>query len=124
MSRKSEQAYTHLFQYIDANLFKFEPTTFVTDYEQAMRNSLHSVFPGAKCSFCWFHYCQALRRRASKIPEFVTFMHKNKEALRLFRKFLVLPLMKPRDISLAFDILYTEENAIRKNKTIKKGSVK
>ena len=107
MSSKSQSSYEHLFAYIDKNVINFKPTSFISDYEKALRNSLKATFPTAKIKGCWFHYCQALNRNARKITNFSKLLQ-NKNAKKLFRKFMALPLLKPKHIFESFDLLKTQ----------------
>ena len=45
------------------------PSTILTDYEQALMNSLRNVFsnPDTQISGCYFHYCQSLMKKTSKL---------------------------------------------------------
>lgn len=54
---------------------------------------------------CWFHYTNALWRKALKIPGFINQLNKNNHAEVFFNKFLYLPLLKPNDITAAYQIL-------------------
>lgn len=108
MSNKKQKAYEHLLQFIDSNIFKFEAKSFTTDFEKSMRNAILSVFPQARLKGCWFHFCQAVRRKASKLKELTKFIRNSTEARRIFQKLLVLPLLKADVITEAFNICKTE----------------
>lgn len=111
MSRKSEEAYEHLFRYIDTEICSLNPTTFMTDYERAMRNALREVFPAAKLFTCWFHFCQAVKRHASQIPQFMACVRNNDDAAKLYHKFLCVPLLPAEEISETFNLLKVEAKA-------------
>lgn len=64
MSRKSTDSYTAAFNYINDNIFELNAASFMTDYECGMRTALAL---SAELRDCWFHYCQAIRRKCSKI---------------------------------------------------------
>ncbi|XP_055903874.1 uncharacterized protein LOC129939771 [Eupeodes corollae] len=110
MSHKSEKAYTHAFQYIEANLMKFRPASFTLNFEHALRKGLTNVFPNAQIHGCWFHYCRAIKRRASKIPNFLKGLRGNKNCNKIFNTFFVLPLLKPENMQRGFEIIQREAN--------------
>lgn len=111
MSNKKQKAYEHVLQYIDSNIFKFDAKSFTTDFEKSMRNAILSVFPHTKIKGCWFHFCQAVRRKASKIKQLSRFLQTSTEAKRIFQKILVLPLLKDVAIEEAFNICKMEAYA-------------
>lgn len=107
MTKKTRKAYEHAFQFIDANLFKFEASTFHTDYEMGLRKALRNVFPAASLKGCWFHYCQAMRRKTQTIKKFCTIVKNDEECNKWYRKFLSLPLANPEQIEEMFLVLKT-----------------
>lgn len=95
MSRKTEEAYSHLLQYIEDNVCHLRPTSFMTDFESAMRNAIRTVYPNCIIYGCWFHFCQAIRLHCSKkLRNLMVFLKENANANQLFHKFLALPLVK------------------------------
>uniref|UniRef100_A0A0K8W4R3 MULE transposase domain-containing protein n=2 Tax=Bactrocera latifrons TaxID=174628 RepID=A0A0K8W4R3_BACLA len=102
MSNKSLNAYIHVLQYIQSNIFDMKPTTFTTDFEYGLRKALSQIYPQTKLKTCWFHFTQAVRRNASKLPKFMSKLNKDNDAKKLFRKFLILPLLKPDDILIGY----------------------
>ncbi|XP_017471276.1 PREDICTED: uncharacterized protein LOC108362698 [Rhagoletis zephyria] len=105
MSNKSLNAYIHVLQYIQSNIFDMKPTTFTTDFEYGLRKALSQIYPQTKLKTCWFHFTQAVRRNASKLPNFMSKLNKDNDAKKLFRKFLILPLLKPDDILIGYQNL-------------------
>lgn len=85
-----------------------ECQSFMTDYEVAMRNALRSCFPESSFFACWFHFCQACKRHASKIPGFVLKLRANETALNIYCRLLCLPLLPAVNIEAAFRNLQTE----------------
>lgn len=108
MTTKTREAYEHVFQFIDANLFKFQASTFHTDYEMGLRKALRNVFPTATLKGCWFHYCQAMRRKTQTIKGFGAIVRNSVECKEWYRKFLSLPLANAEQIEEMFLILKTE----------------
>lgn len=104
MSNKKQQTYQHVFQFINANLLQLRPQTIMTDFERALRNSLAKVFPGVRLKGCWFHFCQAVRRKLSKMSDLAKQVKTTPEAKRIFQKLLVLPLLPPCEIENGFNI--------------------
>lgn len=79
MTRKTTVAYTHLFRYIKDELIDLKPTSFMTDFEVAMRYAIRIVYPGAKMFTCCFHFCQAVKRHGSQLGKVLTTVRKNTE---------------------------------------------
>lgn len=105
MNRKTTAAYTAVFEFIEANICKLNAISFMTDYESAMRNGLRAVYPDAELHACWFHYTQAVRRKASKMPILFKELAKNEHLNRIYHKFLALPLLPPHEIINAYNML-------------------
>lgn len=53
MDKKTKISYENLLKYINENIFKMEPNTFITDYEEAMRKAIKSTFCNVKLIGCW-----------------------------------------------------------------------
>lgn len=105
MTRKTKTAYIALFEYIESNICHLDPSSFMTDFESGMRNAIRHVYPACNLRGCYFHYTQAIRKKGRKIPGFFEAIVKDKAMHRLFRKFLVLPLLPSDKIKSAFDRL-------------------
>lgn len=97
-----------MFQFIEANIFKFHSASFTTDFEQGLRSGLQKIYPDAELRGCWFHYIQALRRKASKTKNFMSGIRKDKQSHKIFNKFFVLPLLRPAFMENAFGALSRE----------------
>lgn len=110
MNSKSETCYASLFNYIEENIITLKCKSFMTDYEIAMRNALQKLHSDVEKNQCWFHYCQALKRNASKIQEFYKLIKTNSIARKTFNKFLALPLLPQNYIIDGFNILLSEIN--------------
>lgn len=105
MTKKSTEAYRATFIHINANIFDLNCVSFMTDYECGMRKALSEIYPTANLVSCWFHYCQAIRRKCSKLSGFFVKLQKEKSAEKLFLKFLALPLLPASKIKEAFKLL-------------------
>lgn len=53
MTKKTSESYKALLQYIKDNIFDLEPSTFISDYEEALRSAVKSVYPKANLIGCW-----------------------------------------------------------------------
>lgn len=116
MSNKKTSTHVDIFQFIEKNVVALQPTTFMTDYESAMRNAIRRVYSigvdRIPIKGCWFHFTQAVRRRSRGIADMSAGLRDNKRANETFNKFLVLPLV-PRDRILeAFKVLKEEANEL------------
>lgn len=108
MSHKIEEAYIHILQYIKSNVIDMNPKNVISDFECGIRNAFKYVYPEVKMIGCWFHYTNALRRKASKITGFISHLNRNKQAKSLYSKFVYLPLLKPSHITEAYHLLRKE----------------
>lgn len=102
MSRKTEEAYTHAFEYIDKNVFSLRGASFMVDFELAMRNGIAKIWIDILINTCWFHFCQACQRRVSKDFALAKLIKTNDEARLLYKKLLALPLLPAELILDAF----------------------
>lgn len=107
MTRKSQAAYSHLFKTIQKS-WNLQPAFITTDFEKGLRNALKQQYPAAELIGCWFHFSQALLRKAKKIKGFLQFLKTSDNAKKLFRKFRNLPLIREDKIIIAFTMFQTE----------------
>lgn len=110
MSKKTQVCYAHVFAYIDKQICPLNAQSFMTDYEDAMRNAISGICPTATVNACWFHFCQAVKRYGAKIGGFVHYMLRNVEAARIYYKLMCLPLLPVEYIVPAFNDL--EKSAV------------
>lgn len=85
MSRKTQAAYLHLFK---TNILDMECQTMTTDFERAMRNALMALYPKVKFNLCWFHFTQAVKRRAMQTPQLLPYIRKHREAEIIYYKLM------------------------------------
>lgn len=97
MTRKTEDCYRHIFQYIEENVFSLQCKSFMTDFELPMRNALRSVHPNSEFYTCWFHLTQAAKKQMSKLSALSKLIQRNEEARAIYKKLLALPLL-PADL--------------------------
>ena len=62
LTHKDNAMYLEAFQSLASIFPSLDPHSLMTDFEQALRSSLSSTFPGALIDGCHFHYCQAILR--------------------------------------------------------------
>lgn len=105
MDVRTAEAYTHVFKYINENIFNLECASFTSDYERALRNALRHVIPMAILIPCWFHHKQAVRKKASQLPIFFHLIRTDESAAHLYQKFQALALLPPDMIIDAFNAL-------------------
>lgn len=72
----------------------------MSDFELAMRRAIKEIFPQTKQLTCWFHFCQAAKKRAMQRPQLVQHLlyGDNFEAKSIYYKLLSLPLLPAKDI--------------------------
>lgn len=115
MSKKSQVAYEHAFNYIENNIFPLSSAiTITTDYEKAMRNALSKINPIARMYACHFHFCQAVKRRATKIDGLVNFIRTNIKAESIYYRLMSLPLLPSNFIMATFEQLKNEVLELKK----------
>lgn len=107
MTGKSAALYKKVFEYIENNIFKLNPSQFMTDYEAGMRKALQECFPGASIFGCWFHYSQSVYRQILSLK--MKSLIENVEAAQIkYRMILSLPLLPSEHIEKAYNIIKGE----------------
>lgn len=110
MSRKTTAAYLHLFKYINEHVMSLECSSFMSDFELAMRNALRTLFPHIDQYTCWFHFAQAIRRKLNDLPELKSLVRTDKDARKLLYKFMAIPLLPADKIINGFQLLVGQSN--------------
>lgn len=132
MSRKTEQCYKHLFETL-REYFPLNGKSVMTDFELALRNAIRAVYPEIETNTCWFHFCQAAKRKASQISPFTNAMKKNDILKDAYYKMLALPLLPEENIVQCFQIIKSQIADVKvvkpfikyyENQWIKKVSIK
>lgn len=88
--------------------------TFMSDYETALRNGFAAVVPDANLASCWFHFVQAVKRNAVKLPNLVKLIRSNPAAGNIYYKLQSLPLLPAKHIVPAFNMLKSEAYSLNK----------
>lgn len=107
MSKKSQACYTHLFQTLK-ELFPLNGKSVMTDFELAMRNAIRTVYPTLKMYTCWFHFCQAAKRKASQLMHLAAQLKINANIRSAYYKLLCLPLLSAADIIPCFRMIQSQ----------------
>lgn len=106
MSNRTTAAYESVFDYIHRNILSLDVSAIITDFERALRNALRATAVATtKLLGCWFHHCQALRRKVASISELFELVKREKEARILYRTFQCLALLPAEKIKSAFEVL-------------------
>lgn len=93
---KNQATYTRLFTLLSDKMndlgLQFSPTSALADFETAVHNSIRDVFPGITTKGCFFHFTQAVWRKAQitglQIP-----YREDDNVKKLIRRAAVLPLV-------------------------------
>lgn len=103
MSNKSAEAYKKLFDYIENNVFKLEPTSFMADYEGGIRKAINSCYINAILYGCWYHFKCAVRKHCRGF--LFQIIAENPIAGMIYRMLLNLPLSPSGKIYEGFQII-------------------
>ncbi|XP_034935548.1 uncharacterized protein [Chelonus insularis] len=105
MEKKTASAYTKLLNYFSTILSpQIQPTFITSDFEVALALAIHSNFPEATHSRCFFHYTQAITKRLKKL-RLLPFLQQCRMARVIMKKSIALPLLPPEDMREAYDWL-------------------
>lgn len=103
MTNRTTQAYQSVFEYIHSFVIPLDGKGIITDFEQALRNGLKNTVPNTPLYGCWFHHCQALRRKVASISELFEIIRKEPKAAEYYRKMQCLALLPANKIKDTFD---------------------
>ncbi|XP_074096696.1 uncharacterized protein LOC141525899 [Cotesia typhae] len=67
MSNKEEECYTNVFSYIKKEFPTFKPQSYMSDFEKGLHNAIERNFPEIMPRHYYFHFAQALFRKAKKL---------------------------------------------------------
>lgn len=102
MSRRTTDCYKSVFDYINKEILPMKGSKIITDFEIALRNALREILVDLILLGCWFHYCQALRKRIASEYQLFLLIRTNEEARLLYRKCQCLALLPADKIRPAF----------------------
>lgn len=100
---KTEKSYTTMFRLIKSQIPNWNPNRIVIDFERAVIKSIQIVLPKTEIKGCYFHFTQALVKRAKKLK-----LTKNRYQLKHLALCLALPLLPENLIDDAY--LYIMED--------------
>lgn len=104
-----------MFEYFEENVISLQCASFTTDYEKAMRKALQQLYPAANKFACYFHYCQAVKKRAYKTNGLSRLISSNADARLVYYRIMCLPLLPHTYIKDMFFELKNEAYTINKN---------
>lgn len=105
MSNRTTDAYKSVFTYIHKNILPLDANGIITDFEMALRNGLRFAVPNTPLYGCWFHHCQALRRKVASDANLFKLIRTDEQAAIFYRIFQCLALLPASNIKDAFDQL-------------------
>lgn len=111
MSRRTKEAYVSALKYVHDNLIPLVGKGIIIDFEKAMRAALYEVTPDSmhkNILGCWFHMCQAVRRKIASLKELYELIRTEPVAKNIFRRFQCLALLPANEIAAAFITLSQE----------------
>lgn len=97
MSRKTADAYYSVLKYVHENLIPLVGAGIIIDFEKAERLAISRLNTGILIYGCWFHFCQALRRKLASMGELFELVRTNENAKNIFTQFQCLALL-PADL--------------------------
>lgn len=103
MSRKTTDAYKSVFSYIHKNILPLDAGGIITDFELALRIGLRHIVPKTPLYCCWFHHCQAVRRKVASLPDLFALIRNDKKAREIYRQIQCLALLPHKQIKPAFE---------------------
>lgn len=112
MSRRTIEAYESAFDYIHANWIPLRGNGIIIDFEKGMRTALKRVLKKVNSNMqileCWFHFCQALRRKITQLSPLFEKVRADENYHSIFRRFQCLPLLPLHHIENSFRALSKE----------------
>lgn len=112
MSKRTIAAYESAFRYIHENLIPLRGEAIIIDFEKAIRKALVQVLRSIDSVLvilgCWFHFCQALRRKVAQMSELFEKINTDEKYRDIFRRFQCLPLLPLHHIESSFRDLAKE----------------
>lgn len=105
MTRKTQQMYHAVFQFMKTIVPDFSPECAMADYEEASVSAFTATYPEASLKGCWFHYAQAIVKRLQKTG--LKLEYSNVSAVRdVVHCLLGLPLLPAGEIVAAWTDIY------------------
>ncbi|XP_066600034.1 uncharacterized protein [Prorops nasuta] len=116
MTNKTEESYLEVFKFVKKSIMKdFHVQSFMADYELALQNAVHIVYPYCTIKGCFFHYVHNVRKYAKMLCIFKALKNTKIETrikgVILLRKILNLPLLPSFSMKLGYAIIKDSFNA-------------
>ena len=91
---KSQDVYRRLFSIFRELLPGFQPSTWICDFEAAIRNAVKDIFPSVQLAGCFFHLMQNLLKKVKAVGLYGSYCGKDalRRAVRLLGTLAFLPL--------------------------------
>lgn len=105
MSRKTTKAYFNALKYVHENLIPIAGAGIIVDFERAERLAISKLNTGILIYGCWFHFCQAIRRKLASMGVLFEFVRNNEHAKTIFLQFQCLALLPADVIEDTFKVL-------------------
>ncbi|KAG8198782.1 hypothetical protein JTE90_007092 [Oedothorax gibbosus] len=98
---KTEATYTRLLEKLTEIALEFgyifKPEMFTIDFEQAVINAIHLLFPNAEIKGCFFHFTQCIWKKTQAYGLQAAF-EVDEEVTKTIKRLAALPLLNPSDI--------------------------
>lgn len=102
MTKKTTSCYTAVFNFIEKEIFPLYPAEFMTDFEAGLRKALVNVYPNARIRGCWFHYCDALRKKSRALGMY-RLIRQCSNAKMIMKMLKSLPLLPSHNFQEGYD---------------------
>ena len=97
MTAKTRVLYDGVFEFLKTLVPDLKTERFVSDFEVGLQRSLNHVFPDSVIQGCYFHYSQAIWRKANKIGV-ISAVRANKHVENWIKQVMALALLPSDDI--------------------------
>ncbi|KAI5709320.1 hypothetical protein M8J76_015268 [Diaphorina citri] len=84
------------------------PASLMADFEPALRSVFTRLWPSIEIKGCWFHYSQALWKRAVSTHRLLPLSRRSGEAKRVYDLLNCLPLVPPHNMDEALEVAEAE----------------
>ena len=109
MTSRRAAAYAEIFKTLKREAPAFQPTSYMGDFDGAMRSAIRQLFPNIRIHGCLFHYAQCIVRKASDHDVGLSSdIRRTGPILKKFLAFGSLPLLPPDRIDEVFEQCATE----------------
>ncbi|XP_047129382.1 uncharacterized protein LOC124809360 [Hydra vulgaris] len=99
MTRRTQELYSLAFSKVAELVPNLSPLRIMTDYEQALMNTLEIQYPLAEISGCWFHYVNAVVNKCKHLGLFgLLKLQVHSDLKKWIRLLLCLSLLPPHHI--------------------------